>query len=201
MDGLSVLPSPEAPAQEGTFFTKLVAGAFILKQFCCCHCAAKHHPGSLLPASGLQNPKSTALELLTDTTCILKDSVAIFQKNTRYPVICSYCIQHDAASHRGVLLSQNKWSEIQGKSNSWQLFKLRSQSPQGTAVSITLSMAHSAPVGMWGHRELFGQLWVPLVYLKDGPKGQMICLALGIMTEELNGLPVHARSFHHLLQI
>lgn len=35
----------------------------------------------------------------------------------------------------------------------------------------------------------------PPMYLKDGPKGQMLCLVLEILSEELNGLLVHTRRF------
>lgn len=112
--------------------------------------------------------------------------MAIFQKNTRYPVICSYCIQHDAASRRGVLLSQNKWSEIQGKSNSLRLFKLRSQSPLSASSWAWLTVLLCG-CGVTGSS--LASCGFPLVYLKDGPKGQVLCLALEIMTEEQNGLP------------
>lgn len=150
--------------------------AVLLLPLCC-----KASPGSIPPAAGLQNPNTTAQELLTEATYIPKDSGDIFQKTVRYPVICSYCIQNDAASHRSVLLSQNKWSEIQGKSSSLQLFTIRSQSPDRIAVSIMLSVAPRCSCVDVGSQELCG---FPPRYLKDGPQGQMLCLALEILSEE-----------------
>lgn len=81
--------------------------------------------------------------------------------SSRYSVTCSYCIHHGAASHRTVLLSQNKWSETQGKSDSLQLFTIRSQSPQWIAVSITPSVAHRCSCVDMGSQ---GALWPALSF-------------------------------------
>lgn len=131
-----------------------------MKQFCCCHCAAKHHPRSILTAIGLQNPKSTAQELLTDATCIPKDSEAIFQK---MPGILSSA--PPAFSMMLQLMEVFCSPKINGlkfkakaihcsclKSGHKALGELLSASPRAWLTG--------APVWTWGHRELFGWLWV-----------------------------------------
>lgn len=157
-DGLSALPSPEAPAWEGTFFTRVGAGAFILKQLCCCHCAAKLHPRSIPTASGLQNPKGTAQELLTDAACIPKDSGAISQKSTRYPVICSSCIQHDA--HLTEVFCSPRINGLKVKAKAIHCSCLKSgHEALNELLPASPSVAHRSSCVHLGSQ---GALWLPL---------------------------------------
>lgn len=105
-EGLSALPSPEGPAWHDTYSTRLVALNFILKQSCCCTATVLQTitPGSIPPAAGLHTQRSAAQELLTNASCIPQGLSGHPPKNDKYPVICSYCIRHDAGSHRSVLV-------------------------------------------------------------------------------------------------
>lgn len=93
--------------------------------------------------------------------------------------------------------TQNKLFEIHDKSNSLQLFKIRSQS---TAMSYCqpylergLHICSCIDVGSTG--SCLAGCGFSLVYLKPDSKGQILHLALEILSEELNGLLVHSERF------